>query len=173
MTIIQIAKKNIIFAVAVLLPYLLISQVQLKGTIKVNSKNAPHATVYLVDANNKVVAGSITDTSGYVNIWTYKGSYDVVIKYLGCEAWTKKVSLKKDVRLGDVTLKEKSDQHSDDNAAYIKKHDGYYELLVNANKNVHTKTLFDVLSDVPGVAVVKNKIFIVGKEKAVIIMMKY
>jgi len=170
MTIIEISKKNLILALIVLLPYLLISQVQVKGTVKINSENTPHATVYLVDAKDKVVAGAITDASGYLNIWTYKGPYNVVVKHLGCEAWTKKISLKNDVRLGNVALKEKPNQNLENNKKFIKKHVNHYELLVNANKDFHKNTLFDVLPDAPGVAVVKDEIFIVGKEKVVIMI---
>ncbi|QHI35398.1 hypothetical protein IMCC3317_07440 [Kordia antarctica] len=168
MTIIKISKKNLILVIAVLLPYLILSQVQLKGTVKVNSENTPHATVYLVDANDKVVAGTVTDDRGYLNIWTYKGSYTAVIKYLGCEEWSKKVSLKNDVHLGNVELEEK--QNAASSKKFIKKHDNYYELLVNANKAFNESSLFDVLPEAPGVAVVKDNIFIVGKEKAEIMI---
>ncbi len=170
MTIIEISKKHLILAIVVMLPYLLISQVQLKGTVQVNSENTPHATVYIVDANDEVVAGTVTNDRGYLNIWTYKGSYKAVIKYLGCETWTKKVNLKNDVRLGNVALNVKPNQNIENNKKFIKKHDNYYELLVNANKDFYNKTLFDVLPNAPGVAVEKDKIFIVGKEKVVIMI---
>lgn len=170
MTIIEIVKKKIIVVIAVLLPYLLISQVQLKGTVKVNSEDLPHATVFLVDANNKVVAGTITDSQGYLNIWTYKGDYKVVIQFLGCEDWTKQISLKKDVHLGTVTLKEKNNQNIETNKKFVVKHAGYYELLVSENSAFNTSSLFDILQNTPGIAVVKNNIFIVGKEKAEIMI---
>ena len=170
MTIIEISKKHLILAIIAMLPYLLISQVQLKGTVQVNSENTPHATVYIVNDNDKVVAGTVTDGRGYLNIWTYKGNYTAVITYLGCETWSKKVNLKKDVRLGDVALEVQSGYNIANSKKYIKKHDTYYEILVNANKDFHTKTLFDVLPNAPGVAVVKDEIFVVGKEKVVIMI---
>ncbi|MGH1517884.1 TonB-dependent receptor domain-containing protein [Chryseobacterium sp. JK1] len=100
----KLRNKNFLIALFLLIPYLAICQIEVKGKIKNNTAPVPFANVALVDSLGVVKSGATTDNNGAFTIKTVKGAYTIKVNLWGYKSWDKKVSLENSTILDDIML---------------------------------------------------------------------
>ena len=159
--------KNFLMLIMLLIPYLAISQIELKGKVKSNAAPVPFANVVLVDSLGTLKSGVTTDMDGLFAIKAAKGSYTLKVSLLGYKSWDKKISLGSNTTLEDITL--------------ISETQNLNEVVVNSKKRVfeqqqdrlvfnvensltaNTGNALDALKVAPGLMIQNNSISILGK----------
>ena len=102
---------KIILSLLIMIPFVVCSQVSIKGVVK-NRNNEPvkYANVVLMDVNNTIVVGTITDVEGKFELsFTKECECKLSISFLGYENWSKNIT-KEDNDLGRIELIEKMSQ---------------------------------------------------------------
>lgn len=148
-----------------MLPFALLAQVELTGSIKDDTGPLPFANVVLKDSSGTLVTGTISDENGAFKISVEKGSYVVVVSFIGSKDWTKEIDLQENMSLGEITLE--SDKLATVVVVAKKKLIDYKpdRLVLNVENNISTSggNAINALSVAPGIIIQNNNISMLGK----------
>ena len=142
----------------------------------VDDKNHPieFSNVILKDQNNKIVKGTITDTSGTFKLKAMKGAYVLNISFLGYEDFSKEIMIDKNQDLGIITLSESENNLGEivvtvEKPVIEKKVD---RLVFNVENSITASggNALDALRKTPGVTVKDDKIEMIGKGSVAVLM---
>ncbi len=97
--------KRLITLLLLMLPTLLISQVNIKGKVTGQSQAVAWANVVLTNLNDDIITGSVTDDYGTFNLKAEPGTYKLTISFIGYNSFVKEITLKNDLDLGAIVLK--------------------------------------------------------------------
>ncbi|WP_181363970.1 TonB-dependent receptor domain-containing protein [Algibacter marinivivus] len=97
--------KRFTLFILLLIPALLIAQVNLKGKITDNSQPIVWANVVLTSLNGKIITGGITDDNGNFLLKAKSGTYNITISFIGYSNLEKEINLNEDLDLGTLILK--------------------------------------------------------------------
>lgn len=155
---------NLLFLIV---PFLSFSQVNLTGVVKDDLKPIPFANVILKDSSNQIVSAGITDDKGEFLLTIDKGTYSLIISFLGYDDFNKEVTLKDNLRLNDVTLLEKKSE-LDEVLIVSKKRlieRKVDRLVFNVENNITASggDALDALNVAPGILVEDGQIAMIGK----------
>lgn len=157
-------KTNLIW-LFIILPATLFAQVELTGSVKDDTGPLPFVNVILKDAGGEVVTGSISDENGAFVVKAAKGTYTVVVSFIGTKDWTKQVVLDKNISLGEIVLE--SDKLAEVVVIARKKLIEYKpdRLVLNVENNLSAAggNAINALSVAPGVIVQNGNISMLGK----------
>lgn len=149
----------------IMLPFALLAQVELSGNVKDETGPLPFANVVIKDASGTIVTGAISDENGAFKIKVDKGTYTVVVSFIGSKDWTKQVTLNEDTSLGEVTLG--ADKLATVVVVARKKLIEYKpdRLVLNVENNISAAggNAINALSVAPGVIIQNNDISMLGK----------
>ncbi|WP_299315160.1 TonB-dependent receptor [uncultured Aquimarina sp.] len=158
--------KKLIF-IFLLIPFLSISQVEVTGKVKDKADVIVYANVILTNESGQIVNGAITDEKGSFTINIPKGTYTLLIKYLGYEDYKTSVVLDENKVMNDIVLNEKS-SNLEEVVIVSKKRlieQKVDRLVFNIADNVATSggDALDALRVSPGIAVNDDQITMIGK----------
>ncbi|WP_343914391.1 TonB-dependent receptor domain-containing protein [Aquimarina litoralis] len=153
--------------IVLLLPFLSFSQVEISGKVKDKADVIVYANVILTNESGQIVNGAITDDQGNFTIGVARGTYNLLIKYLGYEDYKTVVVLEESMVMDDILLIEKSN-NLDEVVIVSKKRlieQKVDRLVFNVADNVATSggDALDALRISPGIAVNDNQITMIGK----------
>lgn len=162
--------KKLLFIAFLLLPYVILAQVQITGKVTSEKEIISFANVVLTDEENKIAGGAITDENGAFIVKVKKGNYKVTVSFIGYTNWTKNIVVEGDLNLGTIVLKD-----SEENLG---------EVVVEARKNLIVQKTdrlvfnvennpglsggdaLDALKVAPGLTIQNNTIGMIGKGAA-------
>lgn len=158
-------KHSILFTL-LLLPALLIAQINIKGKITDNAQPIPWANVVLTSANGDIVAGGISDDDGHFNLKTKSGTYKLTISFIGYTNFEKEIILNENLDLGIIVLK--TDNALDEIVITQKKkliEQKTDRLIFNVENSVTAigGDALDAISIAPGLSVQNNSITLLGR----------
>jgi len=148
-----------------MLPFTLLAQVELSGSVKDETGPLPFANVVLKDAAGTVVTGTISDENGAFSIKVDKGTYTILVSFIGSTDWTKQVTLTQDTSLGEISLG--ADKLATVVVVARKKLIEYKpdRLVLNVENNISAAggNAVNALSVAPGIIIQNNNISMLGK----------
>lgn len=158
--------KRLILLTLLLLPTLLISQINIKGKITDNSQPIAWANVVLTTLNNEIVTGGISDDNGNFNLKTESGTYKLTISFIGYSNFEKEIIINKDLNLGIIVLK--ANNTLDEIVITQKKkliEQKPDRLIFNVENSVTAigGDALDAISIAPGLRVQNNSITLLGR----------
>ncbi|MCH2195471.1 TonB-dependent receptor [Kordia sp.] len=149
----------------IMLPCLVFAQVELSGSVKDETGPLPFANVVLKDAAGTVVTGTISDENGAFKITLDKGTYTVVVSFIGSKDWTKQITLNENMSLGEISLE--ADRLATVVVTARKKLIEYKpdRLVLNVENNISAAggNAINALSVAPGIIIQNGSISMLGK----------
>ncbi|WP_027392674.1 TonB-dependent receptor domain-containing protein [Aquimarina latercula] len=159
--------KKIRILLILLVPFISVSQVELKGKVFDESNPIPFANVILKDTSDKIVNGGITDDNGNFLITVKTGVYKLSVSFIGYESFYKEVSIMDNTVLEDIILSEEKNELDEIVIVSKKKivERKVDRLVFNVENNIGTSggDALDALSVAPGIAVDDDQITMIGK----------
>ena len=158
--------KRLTILTLLLLPTLLISQINIKGRIIDHSQSIAWANVVLTRLNGDIVTGGISDDDGNFNLQTDSGIYNLTISFMGYSNFVKEIKLTENLDLGTIVLK--ADNTLDEIVITQKKkliEQKPDRLVFNVENSVTAigGDALDALSIAPGLSVQNNSISLLGR----------
>lgn len=160
-------KKFNLLLLVLILPFIAVAQVRLKGIVKDDVGPVPYANVILIDSVKAIKMGVVTDNNGAFTISPVKGKYRVTISFMGYKSWVKELQIENDLDLGDIRLAAEASRL---NEVVVKGNRKIIEqkidrLVYNVENNVSTAGghALDALRVAPGIMVQSNSISMLGK----------
>ncbi|WP_298339019.1 outer membrane beta-barrel family protein [uncultured Algibacter sp.] len=158
--------KRLTILTLLLLPTLLISQINIKGKIIDHSQSIAWANVVLTRLNGDIVTGGISDDDGNFNLQTDSGIYNLTISFMGYSNFVKEIKLTENLDLGTIVLK--ADNTLDEIVITQKKkliEQKPDRLVFNVENSVTAigGDALDALSIAPGLSVQNNSISLLGR----------
>lgn len=159
--------KNLLMLILLLIPYLAISQIELKGKVKSNAAPVPFVNVVLVDSLGTLKSGVTTDMDGAFAIKAVKGVYTLKVSLLGYKSWDKKISLENNTTLDDIILI--SEAQSLNEVVVTSKKRVFEQQMdrlvfnVENSPTASTGNALDALKVAPGLMIQNGSISILGK----------
>lgn len=139
----------------------------IKGTVKDAFGEIAFADIILKDHNNIIVNGTTSNDDGTFYLKTKKGSYKLVISFLGYQNWERQIQVDSTLDLGKILLKENTESLEE---VVIKSKKRIIErkvdrLVFNVEKSVIAEggNGIDILKVAPRVQVQNGVIEILGK----------
>ncbi|MBQ3204677.1 MAG: TonB-dependent receptor [Alistipes sp.] len=131
--------------------------------VDVEGKPIGYATVMAMQGED-VVRGVATDDEGGFVLQLQDGSYNILVEFVGYEAWQQSVSVAGDVDLGEITLKESSTEIGEVvvEAEMITREADRFVVNVAASEQAVGKDGEELLKQSPGVKVDDDEISILG-----------
>jgi iron complex outermembrane receptor protein len=158
------SKQNLVWFFS-LLPFTLFAQVQLSGSVKDDTGPLSFANVVLKDNAGTIVTGAVSDENGAFKMRIEKGTYNVVVSFIGNKDWTKEVILETDTDLGEISLEP--DKLATVVVVARKKLIEYKpdRLVLNVENNISAAggNAINALGVAPGVIVQNGNISMLGK----------
>ena len=96
--------KYLILLIFLIIPTLLISQINIKGKVADRSQPIVWANVALTNLNGDIVTGAITDDNGVFVLKTEPGTYKLIISFIGYTTYKKDITLKNSLDLNTIIL---------------------------------------------------------------------
>ncbi len=94
--------------VLILISCSLYGQIKVKGiVINHSNKVVEFANVVLLDENNKIIEGTVTDEQGRFDLSVKQGEYNLIVSFIGYKEWNKAVSVSKNLDAGIINLGKK------------------------------------------------------------------
>jgi len=154
------------------------SQSRLKGCVELNGTKIEYANVILQEASDSAfIAGAISDSLGQFHFNNVsEGRYILKVSYIGCEKKQLLVSLPNKEMVDVGVLKLKSAGQSLDTVVVIgslpaiTKKENLLTIKVENTMLKDLPTAIDVLSYLPGITVVSDKITVMGKNNILILI---
>ena len=175
-------KYYVIVAILVLFPLSLsatTTKTQKDGIIKgkvideATNNPMPFATIILKDANNKYIAGGITDDNGNFELENIAfGKFTLEIQFIGYEIYTQSIEFTEEnysINVGEIAIKDIGQSLDEvelkvDKPLYVQKVD---RMVINVESSILSSgsTALEVLERSPGISVNRqsNSISLVGK----------
>jgi hypothetical protein len=159
--------KRLITLLLLIVPTLLISQINIKGKVTNQSEPILWANVALIDLNGTIITGGITDDNGAFKLKTEtSGAYKLVISFIGYISFEKEITLSDDLDLGTILLK--TDNTLDEVViTYRKKmiEQKPDRIILNIENNVTAigGNALDALRIAPGLRIQNNSINLLGR----------
>ena len=175
-------KYYVIVAILVLFPLILsatTTKTQKDGIIKgkvideATNNPMPFATIILKDANNKYIAGGITDDNGNFELENIAfGKFTLEIQFIGYEIYTQSIEFTEEnysINVGEIAIKDIGQSLDEvelkvDKPLYVQKVD---RMVINVESSILSSgsTALEVLERSPGISVNRqsNSISLVGK----------
>ncbi len=97
--------NRLIISLLLIIPTLLISQVNIKGKVTDQYQAIVWANVTLTNFNGDIITGSITDDNGTFELKTESGSYKLIVSFIGYTTFEKEIIIKNNLDLGTILLK--------------------------------------------------------------------
>lgn len=97
--------KNIIW-ISIFLPIFSYSQYEITGMVKDTIGVIPYANIIVSQKANEIVKGTITSENGTFTLSVEKGTYKLVISYIGYKDYEKTIEITENVNLGQIKLIE-------------------------------------------------------------------
>jgi outer membrane receptor protein involved in Fe transport len=158
--------KNLGTLFTLLFSTLLIAQT-ITGKITDKNDVIPFANVIITDINNKIIAGTTSDNSGFFKLKISKGVYTLEIRYLGYTSWKKEINITENLNLKTILLEENAQSL---NEIVIKTEKRVLErkidrLVFNVEKSIAATggNGLDLLRITPGVQIQNGTLEILGK----------
>ena len=82
-----------------LLPFVAFSQFKLTGVVKDSLSSIEFVNVVLKTEGKADIKGTITDKSGFFELYVSEGKYELSISFLGYKKWTKKSTIINNLKL--------------------------------------------------------------------------
>lgn len=156
-----------IYLLFLIVPFLSFCQVDLTGVVKDELRPIPFANVILKNSLNKVVTAGITDDNGEFLLIAEKGTYTLLISFIGYESFNQEVILEDNLRLEDIVLSEMKSE-LDEVLIVSKKRlieRKVDRLVFDVENNIAASggDALDALNVAPGILVEDNQIAMIGK----------
>ena len=131
--------------------------------VDTEGKPIGYATV-VATSDEGVTRGVATDDAGGFVLQLQDGSYNILVEFVGYEAWQQSVSVAGDVDLGEVTLKESATEIGEVvvEAEMITREADRFVVNVAASEQAVGKDGEELLKQSPGVKVDDDEISILG-----------
>lgn len=131
--------------------------------VDAEGKPIGYATVMAMQGED-VVRGVATDDAGGFVLQLQDGSYNILVEFVGYEAWQQSVDVAGDVALGDITLKESATEIGEVvvEANMITREADRFVVNVAASEQAVGKDGEELLKQSPGVKVDDDEISILG-----------
>lgn len=97
--------KHLITLVLLIIPSIVLSQIEIKGHLTDVNEPIVWANVALTNLNGDIITGSITDDNGNFNLKAKPGNYSLKISFIGYTNFEKKLNLNDHLDLGTIILK--------------------------------------------------------------------
>ncbi|MEP5338615.1 MAG: TonB-dependent receptor [Algibacter sp.] len=97
--------KHLISLVLLIIPSILLSQIEIKGHVTDVNEPIVWANVALTNLNGDIITGSITDDNGNFNLKATPDSYKLMISFIGYNNFEKEIILKDNLDLDTIVLK--------------------------------------------------------------------
>ena len=159
--------KQFIKFILILIPTLVLAQVELTGKVIDQSEPIVWANVVLTTSHGDIVTGGVTNDKGVFILKTAPGNYNLIISFMGYENIEKKVNLNNNIDLGTLILKEDSNTLSEVVIVHHKKliEQKSDRLVFNVENSVSAigGDALSALSIAPGLRVQNNSINLLGR----------
>jgi len=159
--------RHIIVFIFLIIPTLLISQINVKGKVTDNIGVIPWANVTLVTPEGNIVTGGITDDNGSFSLNAKAGTYKLTVSFIGYTNFEKELHLIEDLDLGVIVLKAKADALEEVTITYRRKliEQKPDRIIFNVESSVTAigGNAIDALSIAPGLKVQSNGINLLGR----------
>jgi len=159
--------KHLITFILLIVPTLLLSQVELKGKVIDNTSPVVWANVALANLNGDIITGGITDDNGTFNLSAESGNYKLTISFIGYINFEKEINLNESLDLGTIILKEDTNALDEVVITHRKKliEQKADRLIFNVENSVTAVggDALDALSIAPGLKVQNNSINLLGR----------
>ena len=144
------------------------AQVSVRGKVLDNKEPIVFANVILQDKNGKIVTGNTTQNDGSFSLRVKKGTYDLILSFIGYTTIKRQLILKNDIDLETIILKEESNTL---NEVVIKSERKLIEqktdrLVFNVENSISASggDALDALKLAPAINIQNNKISMIGGE---------
>lgn len=151
-----------------ILPFIGLSQVEIKGKITHKSEPIPFANVFLtVPESETIAAGTITNEDGSFVLQVEEGRYNLTVSFLGFNEWTKEIQVNGQMIIEDIELEEE-DNRLDEVVLVSKKkiiERKVDRLVFNVENSISASggDAVDALRVAPGIRVQNDEITMIGK----------
>ncbi len=159
--------KNFSAILFFLIHFYSFSQFQISGRVKATLQPVEFANVVLMNKNDDIISGTITNDQGFFKLNVSKDNYILKISVLGYKDWNQEVNLNKDINLGIITISESENELGEvtitSKMPTVKRK---VDRLVFNIKNSIVSTggdAMDILQKTPGVRCKGSEISLLGK----------
>ncbi len=97
--------KNIIW-IFIFLPIFSYSQYEITGIVKDTIGIIPYANIIVSQSTNEIVEGTITNENGTFMLSVEKGTYNLIVSYVGYKNYEKIIEVAENLNLGQIKLIE-------------------------------------------------------------------
>lgn len=105
------SKTYFINIILFLAPFMANAQMQVQGTVTDQTDEpVAYANVILIDTNEEIITGTITEDDGSFNLSAKQGDYKVSIRFLGYQNWEKNINITDNMDLGTIILETQDNE---------------------------------------------------------------